>query len=352
MKIGIMVYSLGGGGAEKMAVTLSKQFTDFGNTVTIYAFCTDFFAYELDSKIKLRRCDIKEQKNKILKGFKRVKLIRNYLKQDQNDILLAVTISMVPYALAASKGLKCKVIGSERANPFIHNNAYQFIIKYISPLCQGFVFQTKGAQAYYPLKTQGHSTIISNIASQNISPCQWHDITKICSVGRLHPDKDFPTLLRAFAIVNRKIPQTILTIFGDGPQREQLVLQTRKLGIENKVIFRGFVKNINEELKEYSIFAFSSRAEGMPNALLDAMSAGMGCISTDCPFGPSDLIQNGINGFLVPVQDEEAMADRILWMLQHPIEAKIMGEKARTIQKTNSEDIIADKYLSYFKNIL
>lgn len=346
-----MIYSLRGGGAEKMAVILANQFVKSGNIVNLYLFYNKDFAYDINSKVILRNCEV-EEKNKLSKTIQRVKRLRQSFKSDQNDILLAFTISMVPFALLAARGLKCKIIGCERANPFAHRTIYKFAIRYLSPFCNGFIFQTKGAQSYYPKRVQRHSVILQNIAANDARQCNWDDMTKLCSVGRLHQDKDFPTLLKAFALLNKEKVDTTLTIFGDGPQRDSLINLTQMLGIGEKVFFRGFVKNLKEELARYSIFVFSSKAEGMPNALLDAMSVGLGCISTDCSFGPSELICNGINGWLVPVGDEKAMAERMLWMLQHPSEAQEMGNKAREIQKTNSEDRISKKFLSYFKERL
>jgi len=124
--------------------------------------------------------------------------------------------------------------------------------------------------------------------------------------------------LNAFSLAQKNIPNFYLKIIGEGTLKSKLEDQTRKLGIQELVRFLGLVQNPANEFQTSDIFILSSRYEGSPNALIEAMSFGLACISTDCPSGPADLIQDHSNGLLVPVDDSEAMASALINMANSP----------------------------------
>jgi GalNAc-alpha-(1->4)-GalNAc-alpha-(1->3)-diNAcBac-PP-undecaprenol alpha-1,4-N-acetyl-D-galactosaminyltransferase len=354
MKIGFLIYSLQGGGAERMVSRLANDMTGKGNEVSIFLLDDTNQAYNLNKEVKIRSCKVRKEKNKILRIIKGVSSIRKIFKEERPDVVLAFTISMVPFALVGSIGLPIKIIGAERTNPKVLSKAYKLAVKLASPFCDGYIFQTKGARNCYPKIVQKKSIVIGNIApsieikNTNI----FAENIKICSVGRLNKDKDFQTLVKAFYIFVQKYPNTLLSIFGDGNQKSELQEMVHKLGINEKVIFNGFVTNITDRMQEHNIFVFSSKAEGMPNALLEAMASGLDCISTDCKFGPSDLIEEGSNGWLVPVGDSEAIANRVEWIVNHPEKHLEICKNAAEVQKHYSVDAIVGQYLGFINLIL
>lgn len=352
MKIGFLIYCLQGGGAERVVSNLANQFAGMEYDISIFLFIREGIKYKLDDKVKIISCDIDKTCNKINKACKRIRIIRRQMLIEEPDILFAFTISMVPYALLASFGLKCKVIGTERANPKVHSRAYQAVIKYFSGFCDGYIFQTEGSFNYYPKKTRKRAIVIGNPLSQNLQEWKKNPGMKICTAGRLHRDKDFFTLLDAFYKFHKLYPQSSLTIFGDGPLKEMLVKRTEKLNLEKAVCFQGFVEDLSSQLAEYSVFAFSSKSEGMPNALMEALAAGMPCISTDCEFGPGELIEQGRNGILVKTGNEEELTEALIWMAEHEDERISMGGEAKKIRETYSADKIAEQYRRYVELII
>ena len=130
----------------------------------------------------------------------------------------------------------------------------------------------------------------------------------VIAAGRLKRQKDFFRLVRAFAQVADRHPDWQLKICGDGPHRERLEKLIADLGLARNVMLAGPVRNIGEELAGASIYALSSRREGFPMVLLEAMSKGLPVVSFDCPTGPREIVRNGENGFLVPHQDVDALA--------------------------------------------
>ncbi len=128
----------------------------------------------------------------------------------------------------------------------------------------------------------------------------------VLGIGRLAPKKDFPTLMRAFARVREHSPAR-LVILGDGPDREDLDRLARELGIEQDVSMPGFVDNPFSYLRAASVFVLSSRWEGLPTVLIEALYCGTPVVATDCPSGPREILSDGRYGVLVPVDDVEAI---------------------------------------------
>lgn len=139
----------------------------------------------------------------------------------------------------------------------------------------------------------------------------------ILGVGRLATQKDFPTLIRAFALVHKKLPARLL-ILGEGPDRPELEALVRQLGLEDDVVMPGFVDNPFKYMRRAAVFVLSSKWEGLPTVLIEAMACGCPVVSTDCPSGPVEILENGKWGRLVPVGDTEALADAIIKALEEP----------------------------------
>lgn len=352
MKIGFLSFALHGGGAERMVSRLANAFVEKGNEVTIYMMDTSDIAYALDERIRIVDSNIDYSQSRIKRRIQIIKAlfgtIRRDIKKEQTEVLFAFLIAMVPFALLATWGVHCKVIGSERTNPKALTKFYKAVVKFVTPFCDGYVFQTKGAMMCYPAAVRKKATVIGNIVPK-VAESNYDNRKKcgICSAGRLHTDKDYKTLLYAFEKVKQKYPEAALTIFGQGEQKEELETLCGELKIADSVFFDGFVKNLPERLCEFPIFAFSSKAEGMPNVLAEAMAAGLACVSADCEFGPSELIEDGKNGFLVPVGDSDKMAERLIWLLQHEEEGKKIGQEALLITEKFSEEKIVNRYLDY-----
>ncbi|HEY3248792.1 MAG TPA: glycosyltransferase [bacterium] len=143
------------------------------------------------------------------------------------------------------------------------------------------------------------------------------DVPVILAAGRLVPQKDFPTLLRAFAELRPRHPAR-LVVLGEGPQRGELLALAGALGIAESVQFPGFVSNPFAYMRRCTVFALSSRFEGLPGVLIQAMACGAAVVSTDCPSGPAEIIEDGTSGFLVPVGDSPALALAIGRLLADP----------------------------------
>lgn len=353
MKIGVLIYSLQGGGAERTVSKLVNFMADKVDEVTLFLINGEDIAYSLDERVHQVVFRFLEDSNRIKRAVKRLQTIRSEVKKADIDVLYAFTTTMYPYAAICCKGLHTKVIGAERANPQIYGKEMKMAIKLISPWCDGFVFQTEGARGCYPKSIAKRATVIPNAAPEVLCARKANEgeTVRFCTVGRLHTDKDFDTLFEAFALYVKECPDSELTVLGDGELKEYFVKKCRELGILDKIIFAGFVKNVYERLTEYDAFVFSSKSEGMPNALLEAMAVGLPCLSTDCDFGPREFIQNGVNGLLCKVEDAQDMADKMEWLAKHPKEREQMGLEACKVREEYAEKKILTKYLAYAQDI-
>lgn len=165
----------------------------------------------------------------------------------------------------------------------------------------------------------------------------------VIAVGRLTEQKDFPCLLQAFAKL-RAQRAVRLVILGEGPDRAKLEALAADLGVQDSVSMPGFDRNPFAAMHAADVFILSSRWEGFANVVAEALACGTKVVSTDCPSGPAEILDNGAFGTLVPVGDADAMAVALADALDAPIERERLIERSRQF----SADIICDRYLDAF----
>ena len=149
----------------------------------------------------------------------------------------------------------------------------------------------------------------------------------ILAAGRLSDVKDYPTLLRAVSRVVKSFPIRLI-ILGEGRQRGKLETLVRALKLEDRVSLPGYVENPYAFMSRASLFVLSSKFEGLSNVLIEALACGCPCVSTDCPSGPSEVLDRGKYGPLVPVGDHIALADAMVCVLENPPDKKLLRKRA------------------------
>lgn len=166
------------------------------------------------------------------------------------------------------------------------------------------------------------------------------------SAGRLKKVKNLPLLLEAFKIVTEKIEATLL-ILGDGPELENLKTIAQSLDIKNKVHFMGFIKDCKPYYNIANTFVLSSDSEGFGNVIVEALAEGCTVVSTNCPYGPKEILDNGTYGFLVEVNNDEDLAASMLKSVEHPFSKQLLKERALTYLPSS----IFQQYLAVFNSI-
>ena len=163
----------------------------------------------------------------------------------------------------------------------------------------------------------------------------------VLAIGRLNPQKRFNTLIAAFASLSATRPAR-LAICGVGPLEQALKDQAEALGVADRVSFLGFQDNPLKFLKRADLFVLSSRFEGFGNVLVEALACGVPIVSTNCPHGPAEILDNGRFGRLVPVDDAAAMAEAMNAMLDDPTPADLLIDRSREY----SPAVVVDRYLA------
>ena len=347
----IVLSTLGTGGAERVAISYANWLCA-NSKVKVYIAVFGGIKnniYEMDDRIVLYDLS-SDSRNKMCRIVDHIVKLKNIVKVVMPNVIFTMFHITNMYGLL-SKRNNMVLISSERANIKMRTFISQMLYKWAAKKSDGFIFQTERARLDYPLKVQKKSIVIPNAVSETIHKENLKKERVITAMGRLTYQKGFDTLIRAFSLVNKKVDNYKLSIFGDGEELGKLRELVEQLNLCEKVIFNGIKKNALEEIAHSEIFVLSSRFEGMPNALLEAMSIGMACISTDCEYGPNEIIKEGYNGFLVNVDDEKQLADKIIYLIENETERKKIGKNAKKILDTNNPDKIYKCYYDYMNYV-
>ena len=359
-KIAFLILGMKCGGSERAAASLCNHFASVGADVTLFVLTGTESFYPLDSKVNAVFLNSELPSSGSLKRLfgilSRAFMLRKKIKEAHPDVLIGMSCIMSVYAYFCTFFTKIKAVGTERSNPYeyMNNPVTTFMRRAGAVLCDGYVHQTHSAMEFFPKCTHKKSAVIQN-AVFNTAVYDF-EVPKVrektvTTMGRLIPEKGFDVLIEAFSAVSRELPEYKLVIMGEGPLKENLKNLAKEKGLEDRVIFTGAVSDAVKRCSESSLFVLSSRSEGMPNALLEAMACGVPCVSTDCRMGPSELIENEVNGLLVPVDDAEAMAQAMLRILKDKELSEKLSSNALKIRETYSLDSVCKKWLSYLSEL-
>ena len=353
MKVMFFLPSLQSGGAERVVSVLANNMSKNGIDVSIVTICNDKCCYEISKEVSLHclDCDKDISLPTFKRMSKRINKIRDIIRLSSPDVAIAFMANTGIDVSLAARGTKVPVIVSERNDPKLDppSRFRRELRKFAYNFVKGFVFQTAEAQAFFPERIRNRSTVIFNPLSPNLPQVTTGEKDKkIVAVGRLNKQKNYPMLFAAYERIAKKHPDYELEIYGEGVLEEQLKAEAAK--IDAKVNFMGFCSDVHEKIKDAALYIMSSDFEGMPNALMEAMAIGLPCISTDCPCGgPKMLIENGVNGILVPVGDDKALEEAIDWCLSNTEKAEQMGYKASKIRERLSIDGITKQWLRFIE---
>lgn len=356
MKITFFIGSLYGGGAERVTCNLASYLVQQGYQAEILTMSETERAYELDKRVTVKTLlPLSDRKSKLWNTVIRFPRFWNYLRKNQTDAYVVMLPKTIIMLLAFRKMIKAKVIAAERNDPKQYKGMIEKLsLKYASR-ADGWVFQTEDAQKWYGNAIKNcKATVIPNaINPVFIRPQYMGEKRKIIAgAGRLNDQKNFGLLIRAFARIAPELPEYNLIIYGKGNEEQELKYLVESLGLQGRIEFPGNIQNIAEEMEKNTMFVLSSDFEGMPNTLMEAMALGLPCVSTDCPCGgPRFLIRNGENGVLVPVGDEEKMAESMRRILEDSKLRESIAAKAIEIQEQLAPEKIYGKWEEFLERV-
>ena len=355
MKLTFFLSGLSGGGAERVVCNLANYLVFNNNEVDIITIGDDG-SYGLDKRInRITLLFNEERNNAIVNSTKRIVRLLRYLWKSKRDVFVVMLPVSTIWLLRLRLFVKGKIIASERSFPTNYSTRTQKQLKRLAHKADAWIFQTEGSRQWYIDSLKGtDSTIIPNpINDAFVKPVYMGERKKqIITAGRLNKVKNHQLLLRAFSHVSKEYPDHSLVIYGEGTLKKDLISEAEHLGIKDKVLFPGFA-DWGELSKDASMFVLSSDLEGMPNALMEAMALGMPCISTDCDGGGARfLIEDGVNGLLVPKNDVDAMATAMDKLLSNPDMANQLGMEAHKICERLAPEKIYKEWENYIIQIV
>ena len=351
------------GGAERVVSNLANQFVKEGYEVLL---ATEWYGeneFKLDDRIKRVHVGLKEKdgkKARLTQFLLRIRYLKAFMKKERPDVLIAFAQRANYRALMACPGTKVPVIISIRTDPVGHYDALsdRIQIPLLFRRAAGCVYQTEGQRDFFAPYLQEKSRIILNpIHDKYIGVPKPVMRTKdVVQSGRLVDFKNQPLLIRAFIKVHEKHPDYTLKIYGgdsfDGT-REILLSIIREKNAGDYVKLMGASDTLEKDLVDAALYAFSSDWEGMPNALLEAMALGLPIVATDCPCGgPRTVMQDGVNGLLIPIKDEKALTDGMNRLIEDKEYAEQLGRNAAKIGEIANAEAVFCKWRDYIEDIV
>lgn len=357
-RIAIFLASLRGGGAERAMLNLANALSGQGIFVDLVLVSAEGpYLPEVNEEIQV----VNLNSSRVI--YSAIKLVR-YLRRVKPDVLLAAMTHVNIVAVIASifSGVSMRLILSEHTNltksiqnaETMRGRLLHFWVKAFYKRADWIVAVSKGVRTdlieLAKLSKEKVVVIYNPVVNKElvfrakeIANHPWlkaKDVPVILGAGRLSKEKDFATLIKAFEIVLSE-RQVKLIIIGEGPERANLKALIAKLGIGEYVSMPGFTVNPYAYMSRADLFVLSSIWEGLSVVLIEAMACGCPVVSTDCPSGPSEILDHGRYGPLVPVGDFDGLAQAMLNVLANHPDKKLLKERAFMF----STDKISEQYL-------
>lgn len=324
MHIGLFVPNLGSGGSEKVTLTLSGALHRAGHQVSLVAAsCEGPLAEAVPAGIEL-----------VGLGRRRVRSavapLSKWLKRTQPAVLISSqvhsnVVAFLAHRLARSSA---RLIVREDSTPTRNIGRMREPARSITRALMSIAYRgadtvvavssaaAADLQNFLPVRLERLAIVYNPVISANIAALANEEVTHawfterapvILSVGRLSEEKDHSILIRALATMRAHADARLL-ILGEGPLRADLERLVASLGLRGRVSMPGFVANPYPYMSKADLFVLSSRFEGLPGVLIEALACGCRVVSTDCPSGPREILKQGALGMLVPVGDVTAMS--------------------------------------------
>jgi glycosyltransferase involved in cell wall biosynthesis len=357
-RVAFFLQSLAGGGAERMMLNLAREFTSRGIRTDIVLVREEGSYLPLVSSL-VRIVDLQAKRTIYSMGP-----LISYLRREQPAALLSTFANMSFAALVARRlaRVSTRVVIREpvytsiechkRVSP--HSRIEDRLRPWVCRWADGIIAVSQGvardmiencgvpASRIHTISNPVLTPELVGLASEPIDH-PWFAPGQppvLLGAGRLTEQKDFPTLIHAFAKV-RQQRSARLVILGEGEERSSLEHLCKRLGVQEDIDLPGFILNPYAFMARAAAFVLSSRFEGSPNVVVEAMACGCPVVATDCPSGPSEILEDGRFGMLVPTHDPNALTKAILGTLEAPLPAEVLKRRANDYTVESS----ADRYL-------
>lgn len=367
MKILFYLHSLGGGGAERVVSILSGHWAGKGHEVTIVTLAgleSDF--YQLDKRVRRTSLNLGDQAPgllaKLTDNFKRVLRLRATLRQMRPQLAIAMMDSANVSLAIAGLGLQGAVcVGSERVySPSATLTLpWRVLRRWTYGWLHGVVVLSKENEAWLRRHTSVRRIwVVPNPVALPLSasapirsPEEWRvRPRRVLAVGRYARQKGLDLLVEAFARILPVVPDWELVIVGEGPERHNLQELLTQRECAGRVHLSGAVGNIADWYTAADLYVLSSRWEGFPNSLLEAMAHGLPSVAADCLTGPRSLVRDGIDGVLVPPDDVSSLATAMERLMTDDELRRRLAERASEVRDRFSVERVAELWMKVMES--
>lgn len=341
MRITLVISTFDIGGAQRVMALMANYWVTHGRDVTLISLSPrskDWF--ELHHRVKRVSLNLLSASahlgQALAHNAQRVLLLRDELKRLRPDIVISFMDTTNVLTILASRGVGIPVIISERNHP--HRHAMGFAWNTLRSLfyrrADALVIQSCKLRDWAgELAGNERVHIIPNPINPELTDSvrkarHGGNVRTVVAMGRLVRQKGFDLLIEAFSRCVGQHPEWSLVILGEGEERSNLESLIGARGLQNRVQLTGQVPCPRHILEQADLFVLSSRFEGFPNALLEAMACKLAVISTDCPNGPQDIVRDGIDGLLIPSEDVNALTKSMDRLMADPVERQRLGTNA------------------------
>lgn len=364
MRLTLVSSSLGGGGAERNIVWLAGALAGKGHVVTLVTVHSDVAdSYPVPPRVQ--RVWAPREAARSCRWFgwscvrRRSRALGSTVQATRPEAVISFIDTMNISVLMPLASTGIPIIVAERVDPRHHHIGLRWNIlrRFYYPKSAAVVVQTQAVAAWataiwprWRIATI-HNPVPKPAPSRSRRP-GWFAARNLVGMGRLVDQKGFDLLIDAFAPLAKTFPDWDLTILGEGCRRAELTERARQRSIADRVHLVGAVTNPQSVLAHADLFVLSSRFEGFPNALCEAMACGVPAISFDCPSGPAEIIRDGVNGILVRNGNVEALRAALRTLMTDEYERRRLGHEARRITESYAEDRILDLWEDLLNSIV
>ncbi len=316
MRILFVNTNIGYGGASKMISCIANALCEV-HQVRILTFRSDIVKQTFDERVSVVHDKLYTNKIKPLEIIGQIIRLRQYIKKNDIDLVIAFLHPANYMSVIAARGTKAKVLLSERGDPVSRmrkGKTFVHTVEKIIRQADAYVFQSEGAMRAYPPKCRKKGRIIVNAVPDReyprYSPAKEKYILCAARIELVQKRQD--VLVDAFEMFWPTHRDYRLLLAGDGPDLERLKAKIDGLGTRDRIELLGARKDVYQLMAGSAFFVLSSDYEGLPNVLLEAMAVGTPCVSTDCsPGGARMIIDDGVDGFIVPCGDPRALSEKM-----------------------------------------
>lgn len=315
-KLIISIGTLQCGGAERVVSEISSMFCDHFGMVAILTWSDAPVFYDVDRRVRIVCA---ESECGSPSRLSQARWVRGFVKKERPDVFLSFLMPFNMMAIVARAFTGTRIVVCERQDPSLVKTpllrGLRNVLYFFSSRIE---VQTTAGKQYFGNFFRRKTFVIPNpnhiTGEQRASALSSKKERKIVTIGRLIPQKNHALLLEAFGVVHTMHPDYRLEIYGDGEMREALQRKVDLCGLNHCVTLCGRTSDVVGALAHAQVFVLSSDVEGMPNALMEAMALGVPCIATDVS-GVRDIIDDGENGFVVPVGNHVVLAEKMLQLI-------------------------------------